>query len=158
MGQRGPLKSVIPHPSAEPPKKEKPPAPSVGGITQKALGKELCADAGAVWREIWATNPPVLRSCDATVLGRYCVELAVWRSMWTTLIAEGVSHIRQDRYHGEVRSVMPEVPVAMQMGKNLMAMEKVLGLTPEARLRLPVKEDAPETKDDAVRSAFNSRV
>ena len=114
-----------------------PPPPAEAGLLASELGSELANAARKVWRQVWKNSPGAIARSDVTVLGRYCILTAVWRTTWKELIDKGLSHGRMDQYHGEVRKVAPEVDAAMKIGKELSALEKVLGLTPDSRARLP---------------------
>ena len=159
MGRRGPLRAVVQHPSSSDGKRRsKLPQPSACGITNAQLGVDLASKARTVYKEILKADHPVLRGCDAAVLGRYCIMMAIWRSLWSELCTSGVSFSNVDRYKGETRRLHPEVSVAQNLSKDMAVLEKVLGLTPDARLRLPVRSEDAKDPDDAARAAFNRRL
>jgi len=161
MGQRGPLpkpKLVVDHPASKAVEAKRLPPPSAGGITKKNLGGDLAPKAREVWNEIRELDHPVLEGCDVMVLGRYCVMLALWRELWSELSTKGLSYSHESRYQDESKRLHPEVGVAQNLSKDMMALEKVLGLTPDARLRLPSSKAKTPSADDAARAAFNNRV
>ena len=147
-----PQPSVALHPAVE---EGKIPDPEEVGLTEVMLGIDLSEKAKEVWQELWGTKPVAFRSSDHIAVGRYCVMVGVWRTLWKELVDSGFSHVREDRYRGTLRSVAPEFKAVMELESSLERMEKVLGLTPDSRLRLPEESlGQGVTDDDRARAAF----
>jgi P27 family predicted phage terminase small subunit len=110
-------------------------------------------------RQIWKQLVPGLaavglaRSIDGTALGRYCSLLALWiqaltfvRNSGSTYAVRAAPTADEARARKEGRILgfreFPQAGQLRRLGQQLMVLEREFGLTPAARTRIRVQQEA----------------
>lgn len=152
MGRRGPapkptaLKLIAGNPGRRPLNTNEPVPPS-GEPVQPAF---LDASARAVWAQIVPdlAKCGLARSIDGVTLGRYCVNVVLWTEAVAFVRKNGSTYAIRDKPTGETPGKIiaikeyPQSAMQRKLAQLLLQIEREFGLTPAARTRIKLEQEA----------------
>lgn len=121
------------------------------GLAFDKIPKELDRTGRAEWRrlaEVFADEPARFREADRTMLAAYCTLWSIFRAATDDLLAHGLTaEGRSDKDRGRVvRS--PAMTTLNQVSTQLRQYATALGLTPQARRQMGIREEVAVDDDN----------
>lgn len=89
----------------------------------------------------------VVTKAEEVLVGRYCETIALWREMGAYIAKNGSTGESYNKNGDPVKKKRPEAELYLAYSKQLLDIERELGLTPSARTRIAAKA-RPENFDE----------
>lgn len=98
---------------------------------------------------VFANQPTRFREGDRSILVAYCLAWSIYLGATAELASDGLLVTGRSAPDRERRVKSPAMTVWSQAGSQLRYLSRELGLTPDSRGRMGLK-DAPESEDEGV--------